>query len=95
MLPLRNAGLAITTTTDGYCLATPTDLAKFERVLAAGGEAVPVDAEHASSLFGAALSRWRSRPYPELDHVEEAVIEARRLEDLVEGAREKRYWPAE
>jgi predicted ATPase/DNA-binding SARP family transcriptional activator len=88
MLRLRNAGLAIKTTTDGYCLATPTDAAELERVLAAAGEAVPVDAEHASSLLGAALSLWRSRPYPELDHVEEAVIAARRLEDLVEGARE-------
>ncbi len=34
------------------------------------------------------MALWRSHPFPELDHVEEAIIEARRLEDVAEGARE-------
>jgi predicted ATPase len=34
------------------------------------------------------MALWRSRPYPELDHVEEAIIEARRLDDVADSARE-------
>ncbi len=88
MLRLRQAGLAIRTTADGYCLESPTDAAELERLVAAGRDAVPGDPQQACSLLGAAVALWRSRPFLELDHVEEAVIESRRLEDVAEGAKE-------
>ena len=88
MLRLRQAGLAIRTTRDGYCLESPTDAAELERLIAASRDAAPGDPQQACSLLGAALALWRSRPFPELDHVEEAIIEARRLEDVAEGAKE-------
>ena len=73
---------------DGYCLESPTDAAELERLIAAGRGAAQDDPRQACSLLGAALALWRSRPYPELDHVEEAIIEARRLDDLADSARE-------
>ncbi len=88
MLRLRRAGLAIRTTSDGYCLESPTDVAELERLIAAGRGASQGDPQLASSLLRTALALWRSRPYPELADVEEAMIEARRLEDEAEGARE-------
>ncbi len=88
VLRLRQAGLAIRTTADGYCLESPTDAAELERLVAASRDAGSGDPQRACLLLGAAVALWRSRPFPELDHVEEAAIEARRLEDVAEGAKE-------
>ena len=88
VLRLRQPGLAIRTTADGYCLESPTDAAELERLIAASRDAGPGEPEQACSLLSAAVALWRSRPFPELDHVEEAIIEARRLEDVAEGAKE-------
>jgi predicted ATPase len=88
MLRLRQAGLAIRTTRDGYCLESPTDAVEFEHLISAGREAAVNEPVQACSLLGTALALWRTHPFPELDHVEEAVIEARRLEDVAESARE-------
>ena len=88
VLRLRQTGLAIRTTADGYCLESPTDAAELERLVAASRDTSPGDPQQACSLLSTALALWRSRPFPELDHVEEAIIETRRLEDVAEGAKE-------
>ena len=78
----------IRTAPDGYVLETPTDAATLEKALATAREVLRGNPQQASMELRGALSLWRSRPYPELDHVEEAGIEVRRLEDIADGARE-------
>ena len=89
VLRLRAAGLAIRTTADGYCLDTPTDAAELERDLERARSLLDHDPARSAELLHAALELWRGRPFPELDHVPEAEIEAARLEELVEGVREQ------
>ena len=90
VLRLRAAGLAITTTVDGYCLDTMTDAREFERGLAGGAR---LDwrtiAPRAVAALREAVGLYRGRAFPELDHLPEAEVEAARLEELVEGAREQ------
>lgn len=89
VLRLRAAGLAITTTTDGYCLETTTDALDFERALEAARDSFATDAPRSIAVLGDGVRLYRGRPFPELDHVPEAEVEGARLEELVEGAREQ------
>ncbi|MGD0193533.1 MAG: BTAD domain-containing putative transcriptional regulator [Candidatus Dormibacteria bacterium] len=89
VLRLRAAGLAITTTVDGYCLDTMTDAREFERALEVARDSLSGDAPHAVAVLREAVGLYRGRAFPELDHLPEAEVEAARLEELVEGAREQ------
>jgi DNA-binding SARP family transcriptional activator/predicted ATPase len=89
VLRLRSAGLAIRTTAEGYCLDTPTDAIGLERDLETARALIDHEPGRAAELLRAALELWRGRPFPELDHVPEAEVEAARLEELVEGVREQ------
>jgi predicted ATPase/DNA-binding SARP family transcriptional activator len=89
VLRLRAAGLAITTTVDGYCLDTITDIREFERALDEARDSLASDAPRTVAMLGEAVGLYRSRAFPELDHLPEAEVEAARLEELVEGAREQ------
>jgi DNA-binding SARP family transcriptional activator/predicted ATPase/tetratricopeptide (TPR) repeat protein len=89
VLRLRAAGLAISTAADGYCLETPTDATDLERQLQVARDAAGTDPARSVELLREALRLWRGRPFPELDHVPEAEVEATRLEEVVEGAREQ------
>ncbi len=89
VLRLRAAGLAIRTTPEGYCLDTPTDAMELERDLGSARALLDHDPARSAELLRDALALWRGRPFPELDHVSEAEIEAARLEELVEGVREQ------
>ncbi|HEY6470741.1 MAG TPA: BTAD domain-containing putative transcriptional regulator [Candidatus Dormibacteraeota bacterium] len=89
VLRLRAAGLAIRTTPEGYCLDTPTDAVGLERNLEHARALLDHDPVRSAELLRDALELWRGRPFPELDHVPEAEIEAARLEELVEGVREQ------
>ncbi len=83
VLRLRQAGLAIRTTSGGYCLDTPTDVEQLDLARATGP-----GAETSVRQWRRTLSLWRDRPFVDLDHVPEAVIEAARLEEAVETIRE-------
>jgi len=89
VLRLRASGLAITTTADGYSLDTTTDVQEFEHALETARDALATDARRAVAVLRRAVDIYRSRPFPELDHVPEAEVEAARLEEMVEGAREQ------
>ena len=89
VLRLRSVGLAITTMPDGYCLETPTDATELDRRLAEARDAATGDPARSVVLLREALELWRGRPFPELDHVPEAEIEATRLEEVVESSREQ------
>jgi DNA-binding SARP family transcriptional activator/predicted ATPase/tetratricopeptide (TPR) repeat protein len=89
VLRLRAAGLAITTTADGYRLETPTDATELERQIEVAREAAQSDPAQSVVVLHDAVRLWRGRPFPELDHVPEAEVEATRLEELFEGVREQ------
>jgi predicted ATPase/DNA-binding SARP family transcriptional activator len=89
VLRLRAGGLAITTTVDGYCLDTMTDAREFEHGLEIARDALASDAPRAVAALRGAVGLYRSRSFPELDHLPEAEVEAARLEELAEGAREQ------
>ncbi|MGA7987604.1 MAG: BTAD domain-containing putative transcriptional regulator [Candidatus Dormiibacterota bacterium] len=89
VLRLRTLGLVISTTADGYCLETPTDATEFEHQIATAREAADSDPARSVTLLRSALELWRGRPFPELDHVPEAEVEATRLEEVVESSREQ------
>ena len=88
VLRLRALGIEIGTAPDGYSLDTPTDAAEFERLLSVARDVASSDPAGSVPVLREALQLWRGRPLPELDHVPEAEIEARRLEEVIEGARE-------
>ena len=89
VLRLRAVGVVIRTTAEGYCLDTPTDAVQLERDLDRARALLEHDPGRAAQLLRAALDLWRGRPFPELDHVPGAEIQAARLEELVEGVREQ------
>ena len=89
VLRLRAAGLVISNTPSGYCLQTPTDAAEFEGCIESVRRLAGSDPDHSISLLREAIALWRGRPLPELDHLPEAEIEAGRLEEIVETAREQ------
>ncbi len=89
VLRLRAAGLAITTTVDGYSLDTMTDAREFERGLQAARNSLADDPQRAVAALREAVGLYRGRAYPELDHLPEAEVESARLEELIEGAREQ------
>ncbi len=89
VLRLRASGLAITTTADGYRLDTGTDAREFERALEIARDSFASDVPRSIAELRDAVGLYRGRPFPELDHVPEAEVEAARLEELVEGAREQ------
>jgi DNA-binding SARP family transcriptional activator/predicted ATPase len=89
VLRLRTAGLSITTTSDGYCLVTPTDAGELERQIEIARDAAQGDPATSVSMLHDAVRLWRGRPFPELDHVPEAEVEATRLQELFEGVREQ------
>lgn len=88
VLRLRALGIEISTAADGYSLDTPTDVAEFERLLGIARDVASTDPAGSVPVLREALQLCRGRPLPELDHVPEAEIEARRLEEVIEGARE-------
>jgi DNA-binding SARP family transcriptional activator/predicted ATPase len=88
VLRLRTSGLAIATTTDGYRLDTVTDAQELERALEVARAALPTDTRRSITALQDAVQLYRDRPFPELDHLPEGEVEAARLEELVEGARE-------
>src|SRR5262249_15137015 len=88
VLRLRRAGLTIATVTDGYQLDDGTDAQLFERQCSAAGEQRDADAGAAAALWRDALALWRGPVYTELDHVPEVAIEAARLSELAERAKE-------
>jgi len=88
VLRLRALGIEIGTAPDGYSLDAPTDVAEFERLLGVARDLASSDPAGSIPALREALQLCRGRPLPELDHVPEAEIEARRLEEVTEGARE-------
>jgi DNA-binding SARP family transcriptional activator/predicted ATPase len=89
VLRLRAAGLAISNTPDGYRLESSSDADEFEADIETARSVAATDPSRSVALLRGAIGLWRGRPLPELDHVPEAEIEAARLEELIESAREQ------
>jgi DNA-binding SARP family transcriptional activator/predicted ATPase len=89
VLRLRATGLVISNTPSGYCLDTPTDAVAFEGSIDSARGLAGSDPGRSMALLREAIALWRGRPLPELDHLPEAEIEAARLEEMVEAAREQ------
>lgn len=85
---LRGLGLSIHAASDGYGLDTATDVQGFERLVSEGRAVLAAEPRRAIAALGGALSLWRGRPFIDLDHDPVAQVEAARLEELAEGARE-------
>lgn len=89
VLRLRATGLTISNTASGYCLKTPIDAVEFEGSVESARRLAGSDPEGSIALLREAVALWRGRPLPELDHLPEAEIEAARLEEVVQAAREQ------
>jgi predicted ATPase/DNA-binding SARP family transcriptional activator len=89
VLRLRATGLVISNTPSGYRLETPTDAIEFEGSIESARRLIGSDPDRSMTLLREAIALWRGRPLPELDHLPEAEIEAARLKEIVEAAREQ------
>jgi DNA-binding SARP family transcriptional activator/predicted ATPase len=89
VLRLRATGLVISNTASGYRLDTPTDAIEFEGSIESARRLMGSDPDGSMALLREAIALWRGRPLPELDHLPEAEIEAARLKEIVEAAREQ------
>ncbi len=85
---LRRAGLDIATTTTGYSLLEPTDVAALDRLVAEARQILPADPRRGVELLRQALALWRGGLTPDLEGDAVGLIEAARLEELVAGLRE-------
>ena len=85
---LRAIGLDIETVTEGYRLGSATDVEELQRFAANGRAIAASDREHATRLLREGLALVRGQPFPELDDVPAATIEAARLGELIEELRE-------
>ena len=87
---LRGLGLEIATGRDAYGLETPTDVDALEHLVAEARTAEErIDYAAAASSSRAALALWRGQPLTELDDLPDAGIVRTRLEDTVDGLRER------
>lgn len=77
---------ALTTGPAGYRLHVPPgqlDLDRFEQLVGQAHEALALaHPTRAATHVRDALALWRGRPFPELDDVDTAAVEAARLEEL-------------
>ena len=89
VLRLRATGLVVSNTPSGYRLDTPTDAIEFEDAIESARRLIGSDPHRSIGLLRDAIALWRGRPLPELDHLPEAEIEAARLKEVVEAAREQ------
>lgn len=86
-------GIALDQIGPGYLLHDEhvrIDAAELEAAVAEATAVRSHDPEQALDLLGAALARWRGEPYADLAELDEALLEARRLEEIKLRATEER-----